>query len=68
MFLALGLTAAPAWAYGDPNSAGLLYQALMPLLAMAAIGYRALKHRIHAAFKWLTRHLFGKGGIRPDET
>lgn len=45
MFLFLAV-ACPAWAYGDPNSLGLLYQAVLPILAMWMFGVKNIWRRV----------------------
>lgn len=50
LFLLVNLTT-PAYAYVDPNSGGLLFQLLTPLLALAAAGLTLAKRQLHRA--WL---------------
>ena len=57
-FFVLLLMPAPAWAYGDPNSAGLLYQMLVPLLAVAMFGIRRIAQRTREAALWAKRLVF----------
>ena len=47
----------PAYAYVDPNAAGLISQILTPLLIAAAAGLTFLRKQIGAAFSSLTRRL-----------
>ena len=66
---ALILLATPAWAYGDPNSAGLLYQMLLPVFAVGMFFVRTVTGRIRAGVKWLKGRLIGSGddGQTTDE-
>ena len=36
----------PAWAYMDPTASGLLYQILMPIYALVAVGLTVLRKTI----------------------
>ena len=58
---ALLLLTAPAWAYGDPNSAGLLYQALLPVIAVGTFFLRTVTRRVRAGLLWLKGRLIGGG-------
>jgi len=47
----------PAYAYIDPNAAGLASQILTPLLLAASVAVTFLRKQIGAAFGALTRRL-----------
>jgi hypothetical protein len=49
--------ATPAYAYVDPNAAGLVSQILTPLLIAAAAALTFLRKQIGAAFSALSRRL-----------
>ena len=51
------LNAIPAYAYIDPNAAGLVSQIITPLLIAAAAGLTFLRKQIGAAFATLSRRL-----------
>ncbi len=53
--LCLLFVATPAYAYVDPNAAGLISQIITPLLIAAAAGLTFLRKQIGAAFSALTR-------------
>ena len=55
--LGLLLITTPAYAYIDPNAAGLASQILTPLFLAAAAGVTFLRKQIGAAFGTLTRRL-----------
>jgi hypothetical protein len=55
--LSLVLVTTPAYAYIDPNAAGLVSQIIAPLLIAAAAGVTFLRKQIGAAFSALTRRL-----------
>ena len=55
--LSLILIATPAYAYIDPNAAGLISQIIAPLLIAAAAGMTFLRKQIGAAFAALSRRL-----------
>jgi hypothetical protein len=55
--MCLVLIATPAYAYIDPNAAGLVSQILTPLLIAAAAGLTFLRKQIGAAFSALSRRL-----------
>ncbi len=48
--LAVVLLATPAYAYVDPNAAGLISQIITPLLIAAAAGVTFLRRQIGSAF------------------
>ena len=49
--------ATPAYAYVDPNAAGLLSQILTPLLIFAAAALTFLRKQVVAAFTGLSRRV-----------
>jgi len=49
-----------AWGYMDPNTGGLLFQLLFPLLATAVACWVFIKNRTKRAFKSLTRLFYRK--------
>ena len=51
------LVATPAYAYIDPNAAGLLSQIITPLLVAAAAGFTFFRKQVSAAFASLSRRL-----------
>lgn len=51
------VVAIPAYAYIDPNAAGLASQILTPLLVAAAAGYTFFRKQVGAAFAGLSRRL-----------
>ena len=53
--LCLLVVATPAYAYVDPNAAGLISQIITPLLIAAAAGLTFLRKQIGAAFSALSR-------------
>jgi hypothetical protein len=55
--LVLVFITTPAYAYIDPNAAGLASQILTPLLMIAATCITFLRKRIGAAFGALTRRV-----------
>jgi hypothetical protein len=55
--LCLVFITTPAYAYIDPNAAGLASQILTPLLLAAAGGVTFLRKQMGAAFGALTRRL-----------
>ena len=55
--LCLVFIATPAYAYIDPNAAGLVSQILTPLLIAAAAAATFLRKQIGAAFAALSRRL-----------
>ena len=55
--LCLVLIATPAYAYIDPNAAGLASQILTPLLMVVAACVTFLRKQIGAAFGALTRRV-----------
>ena len=55
--LCLVLIATPAYAYIDPNAAGLVSQILTPLLVAAGAGFTFFRKQIGAAFARLSRRL-----------
>jgi hypothetical protein len=52
------IPAQPSFAYVDPNSCGLFYQMLMPLVAIVSTGYALLKRRIYAGINLLIRRYY----------
>jgi hypothetical protein len=52
--------AKPAYAYVDPNAAGLVSQILTPLLIFAAAGLTFLRKQVGAVFAGLSRRLRGR--------
>lgn len=55
--LCLVFIATPAYAYIDPNAAGLASQILTPLLLAASVAVTFLRKQIGAAFSALTRRV-----------
>lgn len=55
--LCLLFVTTPAYAYVDPNAAGLISQIITPLLIAAAAGVTFLRKQIGAAFSALSRRL-----------
>jgi hypothetical protein len=49
--------ATPAYAYIDPNAAGLLSQIVTPLLVAAAAGFTFFRKQVGALFSGLSRRL-----------
>jgi hypothetical protein len=56
-FLCLVVFPLPAYAYIDPNAAGLISQILTPLLIAAAACLTFLRKRVGAALTGLAKHL-----------
>ena len=56
-FVCFVILATPAYAYVDPNAAGLASQILTPLLIAITAGATFLRKQIGAAFGALTRRL-----------
>ncbi len=55
--LCLLLVTTPAYAYIDPNAAGLISQIITPLLVAAAAGLTFFRKQVGAVFASLSRHL-----------
>ena len=55
--LAIVFVATPAYAYIDPNAAGLLSQIITPLLVAAAAAFTFFRKQMSAFFSGLTRRL-----------
>ena len=55
--LCFALLTTPAYAYVDPNAAGLVSQILTPLLIAAAAGLTFLRKQVGEAVSSLTRRL-----------
>ena len=53
--LCVVLVSTPAYAYIDPNAAGLLSQIITPLLVAAAAGVTFFRKQVGAAFASLSR-------------
>jgi hypothetical protein len=49
--------ASPAYAYIDPNAAGLVSQIITPLLVAAAAAFTFFRKQLSALFSGLTRRL-----------
>lgn len=49
--------ATPAYAYIDPNAAGLLSQIITPLLVAAAAGFTFFRKQVGALFSGFSRRL-----------
>jgi hypothetical protein len=47
----------PAYAYIDPNAAGLISQIITPLLVAAAAGFTFFRRQVGAVFASLSRRL-----------
>ena len=58
--VSIGLQSMAAWGYMDPNTGGLLFQLLFPLLATAVACWVFIKNRTKRAFKSLTRLFYRK--------
>lgn len=56
-FLCILVVATPAYAYIDPNAAGLASQILTPLLVAAAAGLTFFRKRVAEVFSGLSRRL-----------
>jgi type IV secretory pathway TrbL component len=54
------LTAAPAYAYVDPNATGLISQIAGPVLVVAATGAAFLRKQISSAIRWLVGRVNGR--------
>jgi hypothetical protein len=61
--LCLVCIATPAYAYIDPNAAGLVSQILTPLLIAAAAGVTFLRKQIGAAFSSLSQRFRGRADV-----
>jgi hypothetical protein len=57
MFIAL-LSPLPAMAYIDPNTGGMIFQVLAPILAMITSAWLFARDRIKAAFYKVRRMIF----------
>lgn len=55
--LCVAFVTTPAYAYVDPNAAGLISQILTPLLIAAAAGLTFLRKQVGAVFAGLSRRL-----------
>jgi hypothetical protein len=62
--LCLVFIATPAYAYIDPNAAGLVSQILTPLLIAAAAGLTFLRKQIGATFSALFRRLRRRADVK----
>jgi len=58
--LLLAVSPLPALAYIDPNTGGMIFQVLAPILAMITSAWLFLRDRIKAAFYRLRRMIFPK--------
>ena len=56
--LLLALSPLPALAYIDPNTGGMIFQVLAPILAMITSAWLFLRDRIKAGFYRLRRMIF----------
>jgi hypothetical protein len=56
-FLYVVMIATPAYAYIDPNAAGLVSQIITPLLVAAAAGLTFFRKRIAEVFSSVSRRL-----------
>ena len=61
--LSLIFFAVPAYAYGDPNTVGLISQVLTPLLIMAGACVTFLRKSILSAFDRMRRRLRGRAKV-----
>jgi len=61
--LCVVFVAIPAYAYIDPNAAGLLSQILTPLLVVAAAGFTFFRKQVGAIFSGLSRRLRGRADV-----
>jgi len=61
--LCVVFVAIPAYAYIDPNAAGLLSQILTPLLVAAAAGFTFFRKQVGAIFSGLSRRLRGRADV-----
>ena len=57
-FVLVLLTPIPALAYIDPNTGGLIFQVLAPIIAMITSAWLFLRDRIKSAWYGLRRRLF----------
>jgi hypothetical protein len=55
--LCLVFVATPAYAYIDPNAAGLLSQIITPLLVAAAAGFTFFRKQVGSLFSRMSRRL-----------
>ena len=55
--LCVVVIASPAYAYIDPNAAGLVSQIITPLLVAAAAGLTFFRKRIAAVFSGVSRRM-----------
>ncbi|HEY9025802.1 MAG TPA: hypothetical protein VIP05_15980 [Burkholderiaceae bacterium] len=65
--LLLGLAAADANAYIDPNTGGLLYQILLPVIVAVTAGWRYLKLSVVQLFRTLLRRGHEHPGGAPED-
>ena len=65
LLLVVLLTPLPALAYIDPNTGGMIFQILAPILAMVTSAWLFLKDRIKATFYRLKRMIFPSRGVEP---
>ena len=56
--LLLALSPLPALAYIDPNTGGMIFQVLAPILAMITSAWLFLRDRIKAVFYRIRRMIF----------
>jgi len=61
--LCLVFVTTPAYAYIDPNAAGLFSQILTPLLVAAAAGFTFFRKQVGAIFSGLSRRLRGRADV-----
>ena len=54
------LLAVPAYGYADPNTVGLVYQILTPILLTAGACFTFLRKSLISFFGWLWQQLRGR--------
>ena len=62
--LCVSLVATPAYAYIDPNAAGLVSQIITPLLVAAAAAFTFFRKQVAALFSGLTRRFRRRADVQ----
>jgi len=62
--LCIVFVATPAYAYIDPNAAGLLSQIITPLLVAVAAGFTFFRKQVSAVFASLSRRLRRRADVK----
>ena len=65
LLLVVLLTPLPALAYIDPNTGGMIFQILAPILAMVTSAWLFLKDRIKAGWYRIKRMIFPARSAQP---